>query len=175
MVLDRRMDATGRKPGIRVYLNEGNFTFNPEMDTIQGELPGGTFASRIGKNTEVEIDPNNDLTVRTFSSGISIGVTRTKPKGTLPRASKTAGQYKKRTAGMDLYGEVEQIPLVSDNAAIKPGDYLALATGNAKQYDKEEDTSSVTTNLVAFQSRGASEGGSILAIRLGKGAQYEAD
>lgn len=172
MVLDRRMDATGRKPGISVYLNEGNFTFNPEMDTIKGELPGGTFASRIGKNTEVEIDPSADYTVKKFVNGISIGVTRTKPQGTLPRASKTAGQYEKRTAGLDLYGEIEQIPLVDDNAAIVPGNYLALATGNSKQYDKEEDT---TTNLVAFQIRGASEGGSILAIRLGKGAQYEAD
>lgn len=172
MVLDRRTDGTGRKPSIRVYLEEGNFTYSATLDTIYGEVPGGSFASRIGKNTEVQIYTGADRTVQVFSNGISVGVTRTKPKGTLPTANKTSGNYPRRQATIDLYGELEWVPIASDNAAINPGDYLALATGDAQHYDKEEDT---TTNLVAFESRDASEGGSILAIRLGKGAQFEAD
>jgi hypothetical protein len=173
MVLDRRVDATGRKPGVRVFLEEGNFTYNAELDTIKGELPGGSFASRIGKNTEVQIYTGADRTVQVFSNGIHIGATRTKPEGELPKASKTSGNYQRRTAGIDLVGEFEWLPLVDDNAAINPGDYLALA--NAKQYDKEEDAAAQPTALVAFESRDSSEGGSILAIRLGNQSQFEAD
>lgn len=171
MVLSRRVDATGRKPSIRVYLEEGNFTFSETLDTIQGELPGGSFASRVGKNIEVQIYTGADRTVQIFTSGINIGATRESPKGTLPKSSLTSGNYERRTSLIDLYGELEWIPIASDNAAISPGDYLAVISGGA-YYDKEEDT---TTNVVAFESRSSSEGGSILAIRLGHKSQMEAD
>jgi hypothetical protein len=171
MVLDRRVDATGRKPSIRVYLEEGNFTYNATLDTIYGEAPGGSFAARVGKNTEVQIYTGADRTVQVLSNGTSIGVTRTQPKGTLPRASKISGAYPRRQATIDLYGELEWVPLAADNAAISPGDKLVLA--DAQHYEKEEDA--VASNLVAFESRDASQGGSILAIRLGKGAQFEND
>lgn len=175
MVLDRRVDATGRKPSIRVYLEEGNFTFSEELDTIYGEVPGGSFASRIGKNTEVQVYTGADRTVQVLSTGISVGVTRTQPKGTLPNANKTSGNYPRRQATIDLYGELEWIPLADDNAAISPGDYLALATGDAQHYDKEEDAGNQPTALVAFESRDSSEGGSILAIRISRAPAFEAD
>lgn len=175
MVLDRRVDATGRKPSIRVYLEEGNFTYSATLDTIYGEAPGGSFAARVGKNTEVQIYTGADRTVQVLSNGTSIGVTRTQPKGTLPRASKNSGAYPRRQATIDLYGELEWVPLAADNAAISPGDHLALDTGDAQHYDKEEDAATYPTNLVAFESRDTSQGGSILAIRLGKGAQFEHD
>jgi hypothetical protein len=173
MVLDRRVDATGRKPSIRVYLEEGNFTYSATLDTIYGEAPGGSFAARVGKNTEVQIYTGADRTVQVLSTGTSIGVTRTQPKGTLPRANKTSGNYPRRQATLDLYGELEWVPLAADNAAISPGDHLALA--DAQHYEKEEDAPTTSTNLRAFESRDASQGGSILAIRLGNGAQFEAD
>lgn len=171
MVLSRRVDATGRKPSIRVYLEEGNFTYSETLDTIQGELPGGSFASRVGKNIEVQIYTEADRTVQVFSSGINIGVTRDIPKGQLPTSSKSSGAYERRSTVIDLYGELEWIPIASDNAAIKPGDYLAVTSGGA-YYDKEEDT---TSNVVAFEARDSSAGGSILAIRLGHKSQMEAD
>lgn len=171
MAQTRRVDATGRKPSIRVFLEEGNFTYNAEMDTIDGERRGGSFTARVGKNIEVQIYTGADRTVQVFSTGINIGATRIKPEGTLPTESKTSGNYERRTSLIDLYGELEQLPLAADNAAISPGNYLAVVSGGA-YYDKEEDT---TTKLVAFESRDASAGGSILAIRLGSQSQMEAD
>lgn len=172
MVLSRRIDATGRKPEIEVYIEEGNFTYSETLDTINGEMPGGSFASRVGRNKEIQIYTEADRTVQLFSTGINIGVTRTGPRGQLPKSSLTSGNYERRKTSIDLYGELEFIPLADTHAAIKPGDYLALETGDAEHYVKEEDT---TSNLVAFEARSENETGSILAIRIGHKSQFEAD
>ncbi len=175
MVLSRRMDGTGRKPSIRVYQEEGNFTYSATLDTIHGELPGGSFASRVGRNVEVQIYTEADRTVEIFSTGINIGVTRDIPKGTLPKANANSGTYERRTNLIDLYGELEFIPLPSTHDAIKSGDYLVLDTADASHYVKGEDAGDATSNLVAFEARAQNEGGSILAIRLGAQSQFEAD
>lgn len=152
------------KGGETFLIEEGNFTYNEKTLTHGGYEEGGSFASQLNDGDFVEIYTEADRTLQKSASGIQVGFIDGDPRGDLPYANKTSGNYVRRKANIELIGWKRiTVKLISTNQAIKPGDYLGIAAGK-NVMDKEEDAS---TNVVAIQAAGASSGKTIEALAKG--------
>ena len=160
-----QVNATGGKHNPSFYCNEGAFTYNAEVETIEGKKVGGAFAAPMKKGMTVQIDTDSDMTVEPFSAGIAIGTLSSTPKGDLPRANKAEHAYLMRLANVELDPDIELdwVKLADTHAAVAPGTYLAHST-NKDEYVVEEDT---TTNVIALQTRALNETGYVLVIKRG--------
>lgn len=160
------------KGGKSVGLEEGDYTYVEKQLLRSGQYTeGASLTSEITDGMHVQIYTGASKTVQKAASGIHIGFIDGDPRGGFPSESKTSGNYQRRVGNLILQGWVPvTLKLASTHDAINPGDYLALATSK-KEYVKEEDT---TTNIVAFQIKGANESGYIEALQKGP-AQAAAD
>lgn len=145
-------------------VEEGNFTRNDAMLTDKGISGGGSFATEVTDGMAVQIYVGADMTVQKAASGIVIGFVDGPVRGGLPKSTLTTGNYTRRYANVTLQGfKLIRVKLVAANAAVGPGDYLALDSTKIG-YDKEEDT---TSNVIAMETAGASSGLSIWALEKG--------
>lgn len=169
-------DMTGRKPVVTFYAEEGNFTRNENMLTDQGNARGGSFASQLyeGDEVQVYVSTDVDMTVAVLSTGLAIG--RVKYiTGDIPKATATSGTFVRRIASVEVDGFIEKVQLVHDNQAIQAGDFLAVASGHKDVYNKEEDSGSQPTSLIALQHADASSGKYIKVLRRIAQSANEAD
>lgn len=145
-------------------LEEGNFTRNDAVITDKGLVGGGSFAAEVSEGEFVEIYTGADNTVQTAASGITIGFMDGPARGAIPKSSLTSGQYTRRYGNITLVGWRKiRAKLVAANAAVSPGNYLALDSTKIG-FDKEEDT---TSNVIAIESAGPSSGKAIWALEKG--------
>lgn len=146
-------------------LEEGNFTRNDSLITDKGIAKGGSFAAEVSEGEFVQIYTSADNTVQTAASGIVIGFLDGPARGRLPAASKNSGQYTRRYGNITLVGFRKiRAKLVAANAAVAPGDYLALDSTKIG-FDKEEDNT--TSTVIALETADSSTGKAIWALEKG--------
>ena len=136
------------------------------MDTDEGWKRGGAFAGQAQKGMDMELDTGSDRTVKPYSSGILVGRLRTRPHGTIPKSSLSAGAYAKRRGTLDIYGELDWVQLDDTHAAITPGVYLLANGSSPGRYSLSASTGTVPTNVVAIESRDQNETGYIQVYKL---------
>lgn len=157
-------------------IEEGNFTRNDSLLTDKGIAKGGSFATEVteGMAVQIYVSTGVDMTLEKAASGIVVGFVDGPLRGGLPKATANSGTYTRRYANVTLVGyKLIRVKLVAGNAAVAPGDYLALDSTKIG-YDKEEDSASQPTNVIALETAGASSGLAIWALEGGNVAN-EAD
>jgi len=171
------IDITGRKPRITFFLNVGNFTRDEDMLTDQGPAKGGSYATDIPEYTEVQINTTYDNTVEPLTTGVPIGRVGNRmevvklPKVTTTYANLTDEQ--KPIATIEVDGTIDYVKVVHDNAAIAPGDAVAIATGHKDAYNKEEDA--VTLYAFSLMTVAQNAGGYMRIFRPNSGIVLEND
>jgi hypothetical protein len=154
-------------------IEEGNFTRNDSMITDKGIAKGGSFATEVtdGMAVQIYVSTGVDMTLQKGASGTVVGFVDGPLRGALPKATASSGTYTRRYANVTLVGyRLIRVKLVAGNAAVAPGDSLAIDSTKIG-YDKEEDS---TTNVIAMETAGASSGLAIWALEKGVAAN-EAD
>lgn len=147
-------------------IEEGNFTRNNELITDKGIAKGGSFATPVsdGMAVQIYVSSGVDMTLQKAASGTVVGFVDGPLRGPLPKATASSGNYVRRYANVTLVGyRLIRVKLVAANAAVAPGDSLALDS-TKMGYDKEEDT---TSNVIAMETAGASSGLAIWALEKG--------
>lgn len=171
------IDITGRKPRITFFLYEGNFTRNDDMLTDQGPAKGGSYATTMDEYTEVQINTSYDMHVEPLASGVPIGRIANRPEVVkLPKISTIFASLtdeQKRIATVEVDGTIDYVKVVHDNAAIAPGDAVAVATGHKNAYNKEEDA--VTKYAYALTTVAQNAGGYVRIFRPDSAIAVEAD
>lgn len=162
--MSKYVNATSDKNNPTFYLNRGDFTFDPEMETIEGIKKGGEFeVKKMPKGMVVEIDPEHDMTVKPYSNGIPIGTLGTGPQGDIPRMDKAEGEYEMQTAPVDIDGSIDWVQLEDTHSLVKPGTYLAI--------DDDPNKFAVSTNesdVIALEKRIENETGFLYVYRRGQ-------
>ncbi|MEA4957550.1 hypothetical protein SDC9_30517 [bioreactor metagenome] len=162
--MSKYVNATSDKNNPTFYVNRGDFTFDPEMETIEGLKKGGEFeVKKCPKGMEVEIDPEHDMTVKPFDEGISIGALGAKPFGDLPREDRNEGEYEMQVSPVDINGSIDWVQLEDTHPLVKPGTYLAIDTDPSKFA-----VSSVETDVIALEKRIENETGFLYVYRRGQ-------
>jgi hypothetical protein len=162
--MSKYVNATSDKNNPTFYVNRGAFTFDPEMETIEGLKKGGEFeVKKCHKGMEVEIDPDNDMTVKPFTGGISIGALGARPFGDLPRADKAEGEYEMQVSPVDINGSIDWVQLEDTHPLVKPGNYLVI--------DEDPNKFAVSdspTDVIALETRIENEAGFLYVYRRGQ-------
>jgi len=167
--MSKYVNATSNKNHPTFYCNRGDFTFDPEMETIEGIKKGGEFeVKKMPKGMVVEIDTENDMTVKPFDEGIPIGTLGARPRGELPKMDKTAGEYDMQTAPVDIDGEIDWVQLEDTHPLIKPGTFLAIDEDSTKYAFVSSET-----DVIALETRVENETGFLYVYRRGQTTKKE--
>lgn len=163
-----------RESGDRIsyLLDEGAFTYVADQLTRLGEIEGGSFAARLRKGDIVKISANYDRAVGAITAttdrihGIIIG----KPKGNLPIANASAGDYEPRVAAVTPFvkGKTYVLPIADANSAISPGDRLIYDISSAAMDKAASGSETTAAQVIAEEAADVNTGGVIECTVIGE-------
>lgn len=147
--------------GFTFNLEEGTATRNNSFRADEGVVGGCSYAAQLNDGSFVQLYTSADKTVQLAASGSVIGYIDGDVIYENPSGTQTTGNYTRARANVVLVGySIHKVKMIAANAAVGPGDSLALDSTKLG-FDKEEDT---TTNIIALETAGASSGLPILAL-----------
>lgn len=145
-----------RETGDRItyLLDEGDFTYIADQLTRMGEIEGGSFSARLRKFDFVKLSTRYDRAVAPIAATTDLikGIIISTPKGNLPVANASAGDYEPRAAAITPFvkGRTYKLPLADANSAISPGDKLVYDI-SAGAMDKAASGSETTAAQVSAE------------------------
>lgn len=143
---------------------EGDVSFDPEAVGVFGENADWSFTDKMKQYDYVELVDSEDKTVKKATgSKPLIGKLISNPEWdnntNRPLEDKKDGEYTRRRATVRLYGTIiETVELTAENAAIKPGDGVAIGT------DGKWDKSTSSIRAIALTSKEALKGGRVQVL-----------
>lgn len=155
------LDLNPYEINIQGFVEEGDYTIVESAQGIGGNEEVGVFSSPVHKGDFVKLTSTDGVFAKAENGDTIIGQVLDNPQffGDRPNASKTSGNYGRRSCTIQLWGDhVKALQLKADNSAVAVGDPVKYTGSN--KFDK----ASSTTDSIALTSAAANSGKKITVL-----------